>query len=338
MAAVACGFAAAAARADVDPNSGIDLVRVGSVGNAPWMGNGQSGDMAIGRGSVGYEYSMGRLEVTTAQWAEFFSAYYDRPAQLNIQWIHPPTAWGAIPATGINGGSRFVVPAGNENLPVGGISWRTAAIYCNWLNNNKSTDPIAFVNGAYDVSTFGDAGNTFTDQVTHNVNARYWIPTWDEYIKAAHFDPNRYGPGQAGYWVGNSTLTHFPIPGPPGVGEANYGFNSPNPFVIPLGSYPTVQSAWGLLDLAGGTSEWTEFALRDLGISYARYYEGSYWNSDLNAFIGDTIYSPKGGDSPDLRTYGLGFRIASSVPAPGTCIVGAGVFVILNARRKRCAP
>ncbi|MFN7022419.1 MAG: hypothetical protein ACK4WH_13975, partial [Phycisphaerales bacterium] len=60
-----------AARADIDPVSGIDFVRIGAVGNAPWPGNGQPVDRAVGRGGVDYEYSIGRFEVTTAQWVEF---------------------------------------------------------------------------------------------------------------------------------------------------------------------------------------------------------------------------------------------------------------------------
>ena len=39
---------------DIDPLSGIDFVRVGAVGNAPWAGDGTPGDRAIGRGGVGY--------------------------------------------------------------------------------------------------------------------------------------------------------------------------------------------------------------------------------------------------------------------------------------------
>ncbi|MCC6319845.1 MAG: hypothetical protein IT438_00220 [Phycisphaerales bacterium] len=38
--------------ADIDPVSGIDFVRIGAVGNAPWPGNGQPVDRAIGRGGV----------------------------------------------------------------------------------------------------------------------------------------------------------------------------------------------------------------------------------------------------------------------------------------------
>lgn len=325
---LALGACAVAARADIDANSGIDLVRIGSPGNAPWPGNGQFGDEAIGRGSVAYEYGMGRLEVTTAQFAEFFNAAYDRAAPLNSPFLHAPSVWGAVATTPINaGGFRWTVPAGSELPPVGGISWRTAAMYCNWLNNNKSSDASAFLNGAYDVSTFSDLGTGFSDQVTHNARARYWIPTWDEYIKAAHFDPNRSGPGQGGYWVGNYTLTHFAVPGPPGTGEANYGFGSP---AILLGSYPGTQSAFGLLDLAGGMSEWTEGVV---GVSFVRRIEGSAWSDGPSAFIEDAIYNSFR-DGPAGRQQGYGFRISSSVPAPAPSILLAGVLRLWVLRKR----
>ena len=55
---------AQASGAVITRSAGIDFVTIGSAGNAPWMGNGTSGDRAIGRGGVGYEYRIGRFEVT----------------------------------------------------------------------------------------------------------------------------------------------------------------------------------------------------------------------------------------------------------------------------------
>lgn len=164
---------AASVLAQPDP-SGIDFVTVGAVGNAPWAGNGTPGDRAVGRGSVGYEYKIGRFEVTTAQWVEFYNAAFDRPANDRLPHLIPPDHWGAsgaMPHT--PGGRRWSVPAGNEMIPVGNISWRMAAMYCNWLSNDKSADRSAFLNGAYDVGTFGYVGNVFTDQREHNPGARY---------------------------------------------------------------------------------------------------------------------------------------------------------------------
>ena len=238
-------------------DAGIDLVTIGSLGNAPWPGDGTGGDLAIGRGQVDYPFRLGQDEVTTEQWTNFFNAAYDRPQADWIPFLTPPTYWGALPTTpNTPGGMLRTVPAGHDMYPVGNISWRMAAIFCNWLCHGapSSPDRSAFLNGAYDVSTFGYVGDRFTDQLTHNPGAQYWIPTLDEWIKAAHFDPNRYGQGQPGWWV-YSNRTNTPlIGGPPGTGQANFGFNDGSQFSIPLGSYPQTQSPWGLYDMAGGTS------------------------------------------------------------------------------------
>ncbi|MBY0260999.1 MAG: formylglycine-generating enzyme family protein, partial [Phycisphaerales bacterium] len=209
---------AQAAGARLTTDQGIQFVTIGSPGNAPWAGNGVTGDRAVGRGSVPYEYRIGRTEVTTAQWAEFFSAALDRPASDTLPHVSAPGFWGAAPATPLNpGGRRFAPVPGRELSPAGNIGWRTAAMYCNWLHNDKRTDRDAFLSGAYDVSTFGDDLNGFTDQRTRSPGARFFIPTWDEWLKAAHFDPNKAGPGQGGWWQYSLTSDTQPTYGPPGV-------------------------------------------------------------------------------------------------------------------------
>ncbi len=242
-------IAAAPVSAQVDPRSGIDFVTVGAPGNAAWAGDGTVGDRAIGRGSVGYEYKIGKFEVTTAQWVEFFNAAYDRPAADRLPHLIPPNFWGAAGTTpNTPGGLRWRVPSGNEMIPVGNISWRMAAMYCNWLCNDKSNDRAAFLNGAYDVSTFYYTGDVFHDQFTHNPGAAYWIPTWDEWLKAAHYDPNRNGLGQGGWWTYADMSDDPLVYGPPGLlvngqaTQANGNWTAPafpgyNPFSIPLGSY-----------------------------------------------------------------------------------------------------
>ena len=99
---------------------------------------------------------------------------------------------------------------GNEMIPVGDISWRMAAIYANWLHNDKSTARSAFLNGAYDVSTFGYInGDVATDQAAHHPSARYWIPTLDEMIKASNYDPNKpnLDGTTGGYWLTSTEAT-----------------------------------------------------------------------------------------------------------------------------------
>jgi len=114
--------------------------------------------------------------------------------------------------------------------PVGDISWRVAAMYCNWLHNDKRNDRAAFLNGAYDVITFGYSGSTFTDQRTHTAGARYWIPTQDEWIKATRYDLNKVNlDGSTGGWRKYSiTSITQPAYGPPGVNVNAIGFAGPN--------------------------------------------------------------------------------------------------------------
>jgi hypothetical protein len=203
------------------------------------------------------------------------------------------------------------------------MEWRDAAMFCNWLTNDKSPSMAALQNGAYDTSTFGTKPNgTFTDQLTHNPGAKYWIPTIDEWFKAAHYDPDRYGPGQGGWWEYSHRSDKAPVPGPPGQGETSAGYQHPSvpggEWDILLGAYPGTLSPWGLLDASGGATEWTEgelemtFRLAD-GHAAGLGFEPSL---DLAAIV-DTSWPWV----PALYV----FRIASAVPSPS----GLGMLVLL---------
>jgi hypothetical protein len=331
-------LAASGALAQPDP-SGIDFVTINHPGNAAWQGDGTQGDLAIGRGGVDYSYRIGRYEVTTGQWCEFMNAALDRPANDHIPFVFAPSTWGAVGTTPNNpGGQRYTVPAGHAMYPAGGIDWRTCAILCNWLDHNKASNREAFLSGSYDVSTFGYNGNIFTDQAARSPGAQYFLPTWDELLKASHYDPNRFGPGQGGWWTYNNGTDTPLVGGPPpsmgGNGQANFGFSGPpNPFSIPLGAYLT-QSPWGLFDTAGGTSEWTE-SIRTIGGGIRfRYHDGSYWNSDPGYGIADSIYAAAD-EFPSVSTYNLGFRIAAVVPSPASSMILAASALFCAWRRNR---
>lgn len=331
---------AAVARADIDPLSGIDFVTIDHANNAPWPGGGPGMNNFIGRGSVGYEYRIGKYEVTTAQWAEFFSAAYDRPQSEWLPHIPEPTTWGAVRVAGtVPGGRRYVVPAGREMWGVGGITWRTAAIFCNWLHNGKGTARESFLSGAYDVSTFGFQGNIFTDQLTRSAGAKYFIPTLDESIKASHYSPDRYGPGLEGWWLYNHCSDVPAIPGlpgeitPDGPAQANYGGWAP--VSTPLGSYG-VTSPWGLYDTSGATKEWLEEVFTEASGLRRRGIDGSNWIS--GSFTDDAVWR-MGTTQPNTQHETLGFRVAMAVPSPGsfflTIVVGS--WALVKPRRRQCA-
>ncbi|MBL9001677.1 MAG: SUMF1/EgtB/PvdO family nonheme iron enzyme, partial [Phycisphaerae bacterium] len=206
------------ALAQPDP-SGIDFVTIGAPGNPAYAGP-DPNNSVTGRGGVDYEYRLGRTEVTSAQWMEFYNAFWGRAPHLTL-----PVRWGAGSSGNPNDPFRLTT-ADSGMWPAGGMTWRTCAMFCNWLHNDKRTDLDAVMTGAYDVSTFGEVEGRFTDQREHSPGARYWIPTLDEWIKGAYYDPNYGGAGIGGWWWANVNGTNnAPNFGPPGQGEGNAGFN-----------------------------------------------------------------------------------------------------------------
>ena len=91
---------------------GIEFVRVGAVNNPGFVAGGfpLPSWPVNGRGGVGYEYRIGKYEITTGQWMEFMNTfsnveYEDRPPFFN--WFGPFT-WGANRRIATGGGGISV--------------------------------------------------------------------------------------------------------------------------------------------------------------------------------------------------------------------------------------
>ncbi len=228
-----------------------------------------------GRGSVPYEFRISRYEITTDDWLEFANTFATQSDELD-DLIVGQMSWGAREDFSHSGpGSRYAYHPGLEQpglAPIT-ISWRQAAMYCNWLHNGKSSDPATIHFGAYDTSTFGRDGSHFTDQSTRSCGAKYWIPSLDEYLKAGHFDPDKNGQGP-GWWDYAHSSDDPPVQGLPGTGHTVMGLDTDEIGMLasffPLGQYEDAQSPWGLFDLIGGSPEFTEEWLVSFGINLAR--------------------------------------------------------------------
>lgn len=328
--------------AQVDPLSGTDFVTIGSPNNIAYNRD-DPFNRVTGRGSVDHEYKIGRMEVTSGQWLEFVNAAMARP---DPWYLNLPLSWGAERDTSYQGpGERYRlrnVPNA-EMLPVGGISWRTAAYYCNWLHNDKSPLRTAFQGGAYDTNLFNFPGvPTWTDQPTHHPNARYFIPSWDEWLKAVHYDPNRINTdGSVGGWWTQPNGTDIPLTyglpesfGGSALNQANAGFSTGigTEYLVPLGAYPNVQTPWGLLDAAGGSSEWTE-GIHLVGTAMLRIYDGSARGPSGGTEL-DYAYF-EGSNFPETRSISNGFRLASAVPSSGvTVVLGVWLTTTMTIRRR----
>src|SRR5438552_3798286 len=79
--------------AQPDP-SGIDFVNIGAPGNPAYHRDDPQG-LITGRGSVPYEYRIGRFEVTTSQWLEFYNTFKARADAVSDTTLPPPLIWGA---------------------------------------------------------------------------------------------------------------------------------------------------------------------------------------------------------------------------------------------------
>jgi formylglycine-generating enzyme required for sulfatase activity len=328
------------------PSYDFDFVTIGDTrggaGNPAYDGPVGGTGYPGGRGSVGYEYRIGRLEVTTGQWLDFINTFAHLP---QYEFFGDPSRWGA----GVDGsfggpGRRYVLSTVLPNAamtPVQGLSWRECATYCNWLHNGKSSDPASLITGAYDTTTWGRDGtfvNPFTDGDTHLPGALFWIPTLDEWLKAGHYDPDRFGPGQPGYWEYSHSSDLPPVFGPPGIGQTqggNYG-----DWRTPLASYPDVQSPWGLLDTTGGVREWTE-EWTSLSNRNVRHIRGTAQGFPFSPDAGEHPDSIRvtSGDSPTGSGPDAGLRIASAVPSPSSFLVllgGSAMFCGQRRRRETC--
>ncbi len=267
-----------AAKADVIVHGGttinMDFVSVGNAGNT-------ADD--TGYGAVGYNYRIGKFEVTAADWA-------------------------AVRAADPNVGD-----AGNwsGSQPTGGTSWYEAARFCNWLTTGNANS------GVYNTSTWAimdrqTAAATF--------GTAYFIPTENEWYKAAYYDPDK--PGGAGYW--DYPTKHDSPNVPDGIDFAgdtafdavfNQGYDQGQPNSVDNAG---VLSAYGTMGQGGNVWEWNETAIG----SY-RGLRGGLWLLNSGHLLASYRH---GGIVPTYESSYLGFRVAS-VPEPASIwlMLGGGL-------------
>ncbi len=327
---VGLGLAAGAALGQV---SSIVFRDIGDPGNEAWL-DARYQDLGFyGRGAVEYRYRMAETEVTVNQWVEFARAYGPHapdPLSFDITGSY-------INARYQDGEVRYDVRSGAGLYPTD-VNWRMAARFSNWMHNGRANEAWAFESGAYDTSTFTEQNVPpfYTDQTTRSPSARYWIPSMDEWMKAVYYDPDKDGPGEAGWWEQPNSSDIPLVVGLPGEGgETNaslarvYGRYGDH---LNSGQYPDVRTPWGLLDASGGQAEWTE-EWSD-SVQHSRFARGS----DLYTFPGEVMIWDWVGE--DHRVFDpaftglVGFRIAM-VPAVPTLVAPCFLMTMFFARKRR---
>jgi formylglycine-generating enzyme required for sulfatase activity len=163
---------------------------------------------------------------------------------------------GEAPAGHMNAGEKL-----KPRRPIVCVSWTSAARFCNWLHNGQGdgdTEAGAYaLNGALD------------RRVPREKDARFFLPTEDEWYKAAYYDPA----GAAGdaYWAFATRSKENPrrwralgkmqwdqesleLPN-----IANWGWSSDSPETLAaVDMFPNATSAYGCHCMSGNVAEWVE--------------------------------------------------------------------------------
>lgn len=149
--------------------------------------------------------------------------------------------------------------------------------------------------------------------------AQYWIPTEDEWYKAAFYDPTLNG-GSGGYWSYATKSNSVPTPVTANtVGDGSAGpsgnfanFNRTSDWNGEDGNVTTVgtnggPSYYGTFDQSGNTYEWNDAIIS----STNRGIRGGYW---LNLLANDEFRlstTGRNSSNPSLDNSAIGFRIST---------------------------
>ena len=160
----------------------IDWVFVGDPGNPP---DTASNCFAANCGSVGYEYSISKFEVTNAQYAEFLNLKAARNSVGLYNTNMGSDAQGGITRSGSPGSHTYAVKPGFADKPVNFVSLYDAMRFANWLHNGQGNGDTE--SGAYTLLG-GTALPSNWSTVTSEPDAKIFLPSENEWYKAAYYD------------------------------------------------------------------------------------------------------------------------------------------------------
>ena len=302
-----------------------EMVTVGNPGNA---------NDTTGLGGVDYEYQIGKYIVTIGQYTSFLNAVakIDTYALYNTMMGTYPGVAG-ISRGGSSGSYTYSVlnnGGDSSNRPITEVNWFDAARFANWMANGQPTGAQGSTtteNGAYSLNGATSGPAPGKKEINPNTSAAptFYIPTEDEWYKAAYYSPVKGGVGSPGYYAYATQSDSAPgnIIGS-GVNQANHyngvlsvtqsPSHSPDQnYLTDVGAFTNSASFYGTFDQSGNVHQWNDvdgLSNHSCGIRGGNWYGSA---SSLSSAYG-YYYFP----SSDIGS--VGFRLASpaAVPEPST--------------------
>jgi sulfatase modifying factor 1 len=337
----------------------IDTVPIGNPGNV--ADTAVMGDGTSGYGSVGYVYNIGKYEVTVGQYAAFLNAV---AATADTYGLYNPSMTSDLNTAGIAQigflGNYTYSVIGSPNHPVTYINWGDAARFANWLHNGQpagAQDSSTTEDGAYTLN--GATSDAALFPITRNAGAKWFIPSENEWYKAAFHQPSAQGGDSDNYWNYPMRTNSVPFSDqPPGAtpdntrvgnfyeddglpngyddGYAATGsssYSSSQNYLTDVGAYASSPSFYGTFDQGGNAFEWNDAQIN--GVS--RGARGGAFGND--ASVVEAAMS-RYDIPPTYDNTALGFRVATipaTVPEPVSVALGfiAGILAFAFQRRSR---
>jgi len=280
----------------------IETVRVGDPGNA--ADTRVMIDTTSGYGAVGYEFNIGKYEVTINQYATFLNSVASvvNEPYLSGLWTEfyqgDAATMGSINRSGSGTSAdpyKYSVD-GSGNHPMRYVGWGSAMRFANWLHNG-ATDSASTETGAYALN----GGSPCSSTIRRDAGATWWLPTENEWYKAAYY---KGGGTNAGYWLyptQSDTAPGNTIGGAPN--QVNYMRGA----LTDVGALSNSPSAYGTYDQGGNVYERMD---APLGCSQQAFRGGGYSS-------GARDISSAWRDQDGFVVQIVGFRIAT-VPEPST--------------------
>ena len=253
-------------------------------------------------GAVSYTYNIGKYEVSR-------------------DMINKANTAGVLGITLMNMSSY----GGNGvNRPATGVSWYEAATYVNWLNTSTGgTAAYKFVGGTFQLWSSTDAGYNASNMFRNSL-AKYWLPSSNEWYKAAYGNLN-------GTWNNYATGSDSAPTSVASGTAANTAVYTPQSGPADITSAGGL-SPWGTMGQGGNAWEWNETAYDGTNNTAGenRELRGGYWGNVSTFLAASYRYDI----NPSSGNDGIGFRVAS-VPEPSAgLLVVLGLSGLLLRRRK----